>query len=175
MSARLFPNDSLLEILGHSILLSWACIVTIATFLGLIFLEWVLLAPFRRSSFRHSTICSQGKAEGYRACFLRREYQRENIAVFMVRPLGALDWPYPNKRFLDVSNGLGHRKLSFAHRGPLAASQKFVRLPDCKRNKNDPRKQRAACGWATGPFSGDFLATLNNLPATVLFRCSQRP
>jgi hypothetical protein len=168
---RLFPEDGYPGLIQHSIVLSWASVVAVATALG-------------------ATAALSGPALIFGVVFL----SVIALGVHRVRPTGLPFNPVPLDRaelpWLGLWAGLvgywiGHvitegiwkfpnNHDSLAYHIPLVdhwLQARSLYTTGCAQWANPGNNELLAL-WAVAPFSGDFLVSLNNLPATVLLACS---
>jgi hypothetical protein len=162
----LFPDDPVLEIVGHATVLCWGGVVLVATTLGLFSLlsgPTLLLAtaagagaaltlarrghrpappPFRTSSAETAWLILWG---GLLAYCMAHVFTKGLLRL-------PTDWDSLAYHIPMVDHWLQARSLY---------------SPDCGRWTN-PGNNELLGLWAVGPFSGDFLITLNNLPGTIL-------
>ncbi len=166
----LFPEDDLLETVGHAIALGMACVVAVATTLGvagclsgptlLLGVAAICLAALSWRRFRRPPPVPQPllRGRGLLAALLWGSV----LAFWAGRVvIGGLlkfpsDWDSLTYHIPLVDHWLQARSLY---------------APDCGR-WSYPGNNELLALWAVAPFSGDFLVALNNLPATVLLACA---
>jgi hypothetical protein len=164
-SRRLFPGDSFLELTIHTILLGWASIVAVAMTLGGTGLlsGWALLGIVSLLSLAALAI---------------------NRPLNPI-PLDRTEVPWLLSWAILFSIWIGHVITqglfvfptdwdSLAYHIPLVdqwLQSHSLWTTGCARWAN-PGNNELLELWAVGPFSGDFLLSLNNFPPTVLFACS---
>jgi hypothetical protein len=170
-SRWLFPADPAFQRLGHSVVLGWTCVVVIA----------ILLSVGNRLTGPNFLIA--GGVVGTTALVLLRlsDSSRSTVRYRMDRPVAwhgllwcaffgfALRQLYVNGvcRFPSDWDALTYHLPIVDHW--LQAKSLFAM--DC-RHWTTPGNNEVLTLWATGAFSGDFLATLSSLPSTLLFAAS---
>jgi hypothetical protein len=170
-ACRFFPEDGPLEKVGHVIVLGWSGIVAVATTLGLAGLLGgpalllgvsgaclAALAVLRRLAPSHP-VQPPGRSRS------------ETLWLWMWATLASL--------------GAGHVVVagllmypadwdSLAYHLPMVdhwLRDGSLYTPDCGRWSNPGNGELLAL-WAVAPFSGDFLAALNNMPTSILLACA---
>lgn len=183
VAQRLFPRDTLSNLLLHTTILSYACVLAVSMVLGAIgllsassLIAGVVLVTATGCLASH-TIRTPGGSSG--------------AACIVARPIDPTGWPLPNGAIwrpewivlLGVAACLlaGHvivRGLlefpedwdSLMYHIPFIdhwLMKGSLYIPDCSRWA-DPANNELIGLWMVAPFSGDFLIPLNNLPATVI-------
>jgi hypothetical protein len=162
----LFPRDPWFEVLGHTIILGWGCIVAVAFALSL---AGALAGPLLLTAV---TGCALAALLWHR---LARLAARESPSP----PRTGLGWSCCWAVLLAF--WLGHVVVdgllcfpidwdSLAYHIPLIDQWLHagsLYAPDCAR-WSSPGNSEVLGLWMVAPFSGDFLVHLNNLPATLL-------
>jgi hypothetical protein len=170
-SRYFFQKDRLLDTLAHAIVLSWAAIVTSAMLLSLgswlsglnllvvvAFLGLVGMLMLRRMEVKHQS--SFYRMDGSDKLWLGLWCLIVGFWSGHIVSDGLwhfpTDWDTLNYHLPAVNHWLQAHSLSTA-----AGQRWFV-----------PGNNELLALWAVSPFSGDFLATLNNLPCTALLACT---
>jgi hypothetical protein len=168
---HLFPDGRILDVLGHTILLSWASITLVATLLSLAFLLSgpsllagtaglscvSILYLLRRPASRLPNLLPASTEDRAWLCFwcLLIGFWIGKAFTFGLWKHPD-DWDTLNYHLPLVDHWLQSRSL----------------LARDSNQWTSPGNNELLALWATAPFSGDFLASLNNLPITILFACS---
>ena len=168
---RLFPQESHLGLIGHAIVLGWGGIVTVATALGSI---GMLTAPALLAGVAAGsavTLAVELAQPGHAPFAPRGDDRAERWWLGLWGALGGVWVGHV------ITNGIVAYPSdwdSLAYHIPLVdqwLQTQSLWATRCDRWANPGNNELLAL-WAVAPFSGDFLAALNNLPVTALLGCS---
>lgn len=180
-SRRLFTRDRWFQHIGHSCLIGYAAVVFVGTLIGSVGLlvPWVYLALVSLVSFgvmiflKHSAKHNEIRADATRLA-----------ARLPLRFKGLADWLTVVVWGSVASSWVCHAVIYGVCRFPQEWDTLMYHLPFVdhwlqKRNLHtpschlwsNPANNELVTLWVVGPFTGDFLYNLANLPATVLLAC----
>lgn len=170
-SRRLFPEDSYLELIGHTILLVWSAIVITAITLGAIgWLSGPLLVLSVMGIGSVALVSRRFLAKGQ--LFTPVPFDRTEM-IWLLLWVSLFGWWIGHilteglLHFPDDFDSLSYHIPMVDHwlQARSLSTTDFLRW-------STPGNNELLALWSVGSFSGDFLVSLNNLPTTVLLASS---
>lgn len=178
-AVRQFPHDTVLNRISHTIVIGWAHIVVVATTLGA--LGWLLPFAFLAGVSGSATLTflitrrlSQPITAGV-----------DSIPVATDQTSEVGGWLWPAVWSVLFAFWVGHSVTAGLWRFPTDWDTLMYHLPMVNHwiqarslyapdglRWSDPGNNELVTLWLVAPFSGDFLYSLTNLPATVLLACA---
>jgi hypothetical protein len=165
LSRKVFPNDGPIPLVIHAIVIGWACIGGVAIVLGSLNLlyPWLLLGVVDAIAFCYINVGALAyRSEGSSSVPRGSSHWTWFWSIYIIYLLLCLVFKGLTCFPADWDTLMYHLPLivQWLHSHSLVA-------PDCA-HWFMPANSEVLGFWIVGPFSGDFLISFLNLPATLL-------